>query len=223
MSKIYESYLTHLNKIKEINEEADLLVVSKRKPVENIIELNEKGHKDFAENYVQEWKDKYEQLESRDIRWHFIGQLQSNKVKYLVGKVDLIHTVDSLKLLKEIDKRANSKEFIQKILLQVSFDKEEGRGGCRPEDLKRLIKESLELPNLELCGLMMVAPIFESCEKPEYYFKKLSGLLHSHKNILGESSKNFSKLSMGMSGDYQEALKSGANLIRIGSAILGSR
>jgi pyridoxal phosphate enzyme (YggS family) len=209
--------------IENIKADAKLIVVSKKKSADQIAALVECGQVDFGENYVQEFCQKYEDLKDSNLRWHFIGQLQTNKVKQIIGKVFMIHSVDSVKLLKEIDKRAANLELVQKILLQVSFSNEKGRGGIDEEKVISLVTEALSLENVEICGLMTVPPIGESDYKPRPYFKSLKDLLHSLQNQFSLNSKVFCELSMGMSSDYKEALEEGATYIRIGSKILGSR
>lgn len=223
MSELIERFESTLSEIKASNPDAELLVVTKKKPNEVIEEIYNHGHKSFAENYVQEWRDKYEALKDKEIDWHFIGQLQSNKVKYLVGKVALIHTVDNLKLLKEIQKRAEQNACVQNILIQISYDQDENRGGVSEENLKSLIEASNQLANVKLCGLMLVAPIFEGAKESKFYFAKLKNLLETTKPMLSTNQEDYKMLSMGMSGDYLDALAEGANLIRVGSSIVGAR
>lgn len=212
-----------LKEIKSIKADAKLIVVSKKKSVEAIAELVSSGQKDFGENYVQEFCQKFEDLKDQEIRWHFIGQLQSNKVKQIVGKVFLIHSVDSLKLLKEINKRAANIDMVQKVLLQVSFSEEEERGGAEKEQLRSLIEEGLALKNVEICGLMTVPPIGDTEYKPQPFFRSLKQNLLSLQKDFSLDENVFCELSMGMSNDYRVALEEGASYIRIGSKILGSR
>lgn len=198
---------------KELQSKAVTLVaVSKTKPVEDILELYGLGHRDFGENYVQELVDKQAQL-PKDIRWHFIGHLQSNKVKYIAPFVHLIHGVDSLKLLQEIDKQAKKQNRIIDCLLQVYIAKEETKFGLDENELAEVLMS--ELVNARVCGLMGMASFSDDMELVRSEFRYLKTLFDKQPKL--------QTLSMGMSGDYTIAVEEGSNMVRIGSLLFGER
>jgi len=209
--------------IEKLNGKATLVAVSKTKPVEDIQVLYDIGQRDFGENYVQELVDKYEQL-PKDIRWHFIGHLQSNKVKYIAPFVHLIHGVDSYNLLKEINKQAAKHNRVIDCLLQIHISKEETKFGLDEKELDDLIRSNPinELTNVRINGLMGMASFTEDNNLIIQEFSYLKKLFYKHKSL---STTNFqlSTLSMGMSADFQFALDAGSNMIRIGSMLFGSR
>jgi len=195
-----------------------LVAVSKTKPVEDIKALYDIGQKDFGENYVQELVDKQAVLPN-DIRWHFIGHLQSNKVKYIAPFVHLIHGVDSLKLLKEIDKQAAKNNRIIDCLLQVHIATEETKFGMDEQELKDTIEQLSSFPNVRVSGLMGMASFTDDQEKVRSEFRSLH-------NIFKQSVMNHQPsaiLSMGMSGDYTIAIEEGSTMVRIGSLLFGAR
>ena len=202
-------------------EDVTLIAVSKTKPVEMLQEIYDAGCRDFGENKVQEIMDKYDKLPS-DIRWHMIGHLQTNKVKYIVDKVYMIHSVDSMKLAKEISKEALKKNVTVKILLEVNVAKEESKFGMMSEEVKNFYKEVIDLPGLEVCGLMTIAPYVENAEENRQYFVNLKQLVV---DIADEKTDNKSigELSMGMTGDYEVAVEEGATYVRVGTGIFGER
>jgi PLP dependent protein len=176
----------------------------------------------FGENYIQEAIDKIASIADNRISWHFIGHLQSNKAKYAVRYFDLIHSVDSIKLAKEINKQAKKINKIQKILVQVNISMESTKSGVAVEDAVLLIKEISRLENISVIGLMTMPPYFNSPEKVRPYFK---GLVQLKNNIISENIPNISmdELSMGMTGDFEAAVCEGSTLVRIGTAIFGER
>jgi len=195
-----------------------LVAVSKTKPVEDIKALYDIGQKDFGENYVQELVDKQAVLPN-DIRWHFIGHLQSNKLKYIAPFVHLIHGVDSLKLLKEIDKQAAKNNRIIDCLLQVHIATEETKFGMDEQELKDTIEQLSSFPNVRVRGLMGMASFTDDQEKVRSEFRSLH-------NIFKQSVMNHQPsaiLSMGMSGDYTIAIEEGSTMVRIGSLLFGAR
>ena len=202
-------------------EDVTLIAVSKTKPVEMLQEVYDAGCRDFGENKVQEIMDKYDKLPS-DIRWHMIGHLQTNKVKYIVDKVYMIHSVDSMKLAKEISKEALKKNVTVKILLEVNVANEESKFGMMSEEVKNFYKEVIDLPGLEVCGLMTIAPYVENAEENRQYFVNLKQLVV---DIADEKTDNKSigELSMGMTGDYEVAVEEGATYVRVGTGIFGER
>ncbi|MBQ7765696.1 MAG: YggS family pyridoxal phosphate-dependent enzyme [Lachnospiraceae bacterium] len=198
-----------------------LIAVSKTKPVEMLKEVYDCGCRDFGENKVQEIMDKYPQL-PLDIRWHMIGHLQTNKVKYIVDKVYMIHSVDSIKLAKEISKEALKKNVVVKILLEVNVAQEETKFGLLTEEVLNFYKEVVDLPGLKVCGLMTIAPYVENPEENRQYFVDLKQLMV---DIQSEKTDNISvgELSMGMTGDYEVAIEEGATFVRVGTGIFGER
>jgi hypothetical protein len=198
-----------------------LIAVSKTKPVELLWEAYDYGCRDFGENKVQELVDKYEVM-PKDIRWHMIGHLQRNKVKYIVDKVYLIHSVDSLRLAEEIDKEAAKKNVKVNILVEVNVANEESKFGVTCEETKQLVREIAKLPNVCIKGLMTIAPFVEAAEENRIYFHKLKKLAVDieHENI---DNIDMKFLSMGMTGDYPVAVSEGATFVRVGTGIFGAR
>lgn len=205
---------------KELQAKAVTLVaVSKTKPVEDILELYELGHRDFGENYVQELVDKEAQL-PKDIRWHFIGHLQSNKVKYIAPFVHLIHGVDSFKLLQEIDKQAKKQNRTIDCLLQVYIAKEETKFGLDENELAEVLKN--HLANVRICGLMGMASFSDNMDLVRNEFRYLNILFDKYAKP-PTSNQELQTLSMGMSSDYKIAIEEGSNMVRIGSLLFGER
>lgn len=202
-------------------EDVTLIAVSKTKPVEMLREAYECGCRDFGENKVQELLDKYEVM-PKDIRWHMIGHLQRNKVKYIVDKVYLIHSVDSLRLAEEISKEAGKKNVCVNILVEVNVANEETKFGTTCEDAKQLVQDIAKLPNICVKGLMTIAPFVENAEKNRPFFSKLKKI---SVDIMGENIDNITmeNLSMGMTGDYAVAVSEGATCVRVGTGIFGAR
>jgi hypothetical protein len=198
-----------------------LIAVSKTKPVEMLQEAYDYGCRDFGENKVQELVDKYEVL-PKDIRWHMIGHLQTNKVKYIVDKVYLIHSVDSLKLANEINKEAAKKNVKVNILIEVNVANEETKFGTTCDEVTQLVREIAQLPNVCIKGLMTIAPIVENAEQNRVFFSKLNELAVDidNKNI---DNVCMNILSMGMTGDYPVAVSEGATYVRVGTGIFGAR
>lgn len=201
--------------------EITLIAVSKTKPVSMIEEAYSCGCRDFGENKVQELCDKYEVL-PKDIRWHLIGHLQRNKVKYVVGKAALIHSVDSLRLAQEIQKEAEKKQVHADILIEVNVAGEESKFGVSLEETEALVREISKFSRVHIRGLMTIAPIAEHPEDNAVYFSKLKQL---SVDIMGKNidNVNMNVLSMGMTGDYIEAVHNGATLVRVGTGIFGER
>ncbi|MGE5107560.1 MAG: YggS family pyridoxal phosphate-dependent enzyme [Sphingobacteriales bacterium] len=206
--------------ISELKGKATLVAVSKTKPVEDIKDLYDLGQRDFGENYVQELADKQPLLPS-DIRWHFIGHLQSNKVKYIAPFVHLIHGVDSLKLLQEINKQAAKSNRVIDCLLQIHIAKEETKFGLDEKELNDLISQfgNWEMKNVRVAGLMGMASFSDDMDLVRSEFKFLKTLFDKF-NIQYSA---FSILSMGMSSDYKIAVEEGSTMVRIGSLIFGER
>ena len=198
-----------------------LVAVSKTKPVEMIEEACSKGHLDFGENKVQELVNKYESL-PKNIRWHMIGHLQRNKVKYIAPFIHLIHGVDSVKLLKEINKQGIKNNRKINCLLQIHIAKEENKFGFNLLEIRELINsnEKYLWNNINIVGLMGMATFTKNKNLVKQEFEYLKSIFDEIKDHFNE---NFKTISMGMSGDYKEAIEAGSNMIRIGSSIFGKR
>ncbi len=201
--------------------DATLIAVSKTKPVEMIREVYDLGIRDFGENRVQELVEKYDLL-PQDIRWHLIGHLQTNKVKYIIDKVYMIHSVDSVKLAKEISREAVKKGVTVNILIEVNVSGEESKFGVSPENLIETVKEIALLPGICIRGLMTVAPYVVDSEENRTIFNKMRKF---SVDIIQKNIDNVTMdcLSMGMSGDYTVAVEEGATYVRVGTSIFGER
>lgn len=203
-------------------EEVTLIAVSKTKPLSDIEEvIATTDTRDFGENKVQEMVDKYEKV-STPVNWHLIGHLQTNKVKYIVDKACLIHSVDSFNLAKTIEKEAAKRDVTANILIEVNVAEEETKFGVKCEEVLPLIEQIKDLPHVKVKGLMTIAPFVENPEDNRVYFKTLRDL------SLDIASKNIdnidmSVLSMGMTNDYVVAVEEGATLVRVGTGIFGAR
>ena len=218
-----EAYERIIEKLQAKN--VTLVAVSKTKPPEAIKELYDLGQREFGENYVQEMVDKQAQLPS-DIRWHFIGHLQTNKVKYIASFVHLIHGVDSLKLLKEINKQAIKANRIINVLLQVHIAQEETKFGLDEKELEEIFNSNSsqlhELINIKIQGLMGMASFTQNEEQIRKEFRYLKTLFDKYTELQTTNCK-LQTLSMGMSADYEIAIEGGSNMVRIGSLIFGGR
>lgn len=209
----------------QLPEGVQLVAVSKFKPVEMLMEAYEADFKVFGENYVQELVDKYEQM-PKDIKWNFIGHLQSNKVKYIAPFVSLIHSVDSFKLLKEINKQAEKNERVIDCLLQVYIAQEDTKTGIDEAELFELLKSEafLSLKNIRIVGLMGMSTFTENMDQVKTEFKSLKTIFDKiREENIGDLGADFKEISMGMSGDWPLAVAEGSTMIRVGSAIFGSR
>ncbi len=202
-----------------------LVAVSKTKPISDLMEAYEAGQRVFGENYVQELVDKHEQM-PKDIEWHFIGHLQSRKVKLIVPFVSLIHGVDSLKLLEEINKQALKNNRVVDCLLQVHIAEEESKFGLDEQELDEILKQvqndNENFKNIRIVGLMGMATFTDNLNQIEKEFKQLKTIFDKYKQIDTMNIK-LQSLSMGMSGDYQLAISCGSTMVRIGSSIFGNR
>ena len=201
--------------------EVTLIAVSKTKPVEMLEEAYGTGIREFGENKVQEMMDKYEVM-PKDIHWHMIGHLQRNKVKYLMGKAALIHSVDSLRLAEEISAQSVKHEATTDILIEVNIAGEETKFGTDREEAIALVEAAAKLPNIHICGLMTIAPFVENSEDNRKYFQQIRQLSVDikEKNI---DNVDMRILSMGMTGDYEVAIEEGATMVRVGTGIFGAR
>ena len=202
-------------------EDITLIAVSKTKPVPMLKEVYDEGIRCFGENKVQELTDKFDQL-PEDTRWHLIGHLQRNKVKYIVDKVELIHSVDSLRLAETIEQEAKKKNVIVNILIEVNVAEEESKFGVKVEEVIPLIQEIAKFPHICIKGLMTIAPYVENPEENRNVFACLQKLSVdiAEKNI---DNVSVEILSMGMTNDYEVAIEEGATMVRVGTGIFGER
>lgn len=201
--------------------EVTLIAVSKTKPIEMLDEVYQENIRDFGENKVQELCDKMDKMPS-DIRWHMIGHLQRNKVKYIVDRVALIHSVDTYRLAEEINIQAKKKQITVPILVEVNIANEASKFGTSAEDAILLVEEISQLENVRIKGLMTIAPYVENAEENRLYFRKIKQL---SVDIINKNIDNVSMeiLSMGMTGDYAVAIEEGATMVRVGTGIFGER
>ena len=201
--------------------EVTLISVSKTKPAEMLQEAYDAGRRDFGENKPQEIREKYPQLPT-DIRWHMIGHLQRNKIKYIIDKVCMIHSVDSIRLAEAIDEEAKKHGIVMPVLIEVNVAEEESKFGIHLDEAESLIRQISELSNIQVQGLMTIAPFTENAEDNRIYFRKLRNLYVDikDKNI---DNVNMCNLSMGMTGDYEVAVEEGATMVRVGTGIFGAR
>ena len=201
--------------------EVTLIAVSKTKPVEMLREAYDAGARVFGENKVQEIVDKYDHMPS-DVKWHMIGHLQRNKVKYIVDKVAMIHSVDSFRLAETIEKEAAKKNVTVPILIEVNVAQEESKYGLKPEEVLPFIEEIADFSHIQIKGLMTIAPYVENAEENREIFRELKKLSVdiAAKNI---NNVTMSVLSMGMTGDYMVAVQEGATMVRVGTGIFGAR
>ena len=221
----YNEVLNEVNlsceKVGRAKDDVTLIAVSKTKPASDIQTLYDYGVRDFGENKVQELTSKYEEL-PKDIRWHLIGHLQTNKVNYIVDKVYLIHSVDSVKLAMEIEKEAAKKDIIVNILVQVNVANEDTKFGLDNSEVTNIVEEIAKLPHIRIKGLMTIAPFVDDGEENRKYFNELKQL---SVDIKAKNIDNvcMDMLSMGMSGDYTTAIEEGATHVRVGTSIFGVR
>jgi len=201
-----------------LSETVTLIAVSKTKPQSDLIEAYKAGQRDFGENKIQEMSEKWDHL-PKDIHWHMIGHVQTNKVKYMAPFVHLIHAVDSLKLLKEIQKQALKNKRTIGCLIQIRIAQEETKFGLPAEELSSLVEAAKQFPNVAIKGLMGMASFTPNQEQVRQEFKKLAEIFSAFKLVKPENTI----LSMGMSGDYQMAIEEGSTMIRVGSKIFGER
>ena len=203
-------------------EDVTLIGVSKRKPVALIEAAIASGHRDFGENYIQEAMEKIDAIGRDKACWHFIGHLQSNKAKFAVKYFDLIHTVDKVKLAKEISKQAAKIDKTQNILIQINIAEEETKSGAQATEVKDLVRQVSNLPNIKIKGLMCMPPFFDDPELARPYFCQVKQLQREIA-ALDFTGVGMEHLSMGMSNDFTVAVEEGATLVRVGTAIFGGR
>ncbi len=215
----------NLNDIKSIlPEHVTLVAVSKTKPVSDLMEAYNAGQRFFGENKIQEMVDKYNTM-PKDIEWHMIGHVQSNKVKYMASFVRLIHGVDNFKLLKEINKQALKYGRVIDCLLQIKIASEDSKFGMTPEDASEIIKSEAfsELKNIKIVGLMGMATFTDDENLVKKEFNYLKDTFENLKQIIKTHNFQLNTISMGMSGDYKLAIKCGSTMVRVGSSIFGTR
>ena len=223
--KIIMSIAQNLNKIKsQLPAHVTLVAVSKTKPVSDLMEAYTAGQRIFGENKIQEMTDKWEQM-PKDIEWHMIGHVQTNKVKFMAGYVSLIHGVDSLKLLQEINKQAKKHNRVIDCLLQIHIAEEETKFGLDEEELNHILtsEDYNSLENIRIVGLMGMATFTENQNQIEKEFNHLKTIFDKLNTIPFTQNLKPNILSMGMSGDYQLAISCGSTMVRIGSSIFGNR
>jgi len=223
LKKIYNIIHDTAKMSKRSAENIKLIGVSKKKPVEMILEFRKAGLRTFGENYVQEFLEKEEKLRDLDISWHFIGHLQKNKVKYIIDKVFMIHTLDSFELAKEIQKQAEKKNVSKvRVLIQVNIGKEPQKSGIMPEDVNDLLEKLKIFDRIEVRGLMSIPP-FLSSEELRPFHKNLKELFDKLLKTDLINPEVFKELSMGMSNDFDVAIEEGATMVRLGTILFGER
>ena len=201
--------------------EVTLIAVSKTKPIEDLMEAYDAGIRVFGENKVQELCDKMEKMPG-DIHWHMIGHLQKNKVKYIAGKVDLIHSVDSMELAEEINKRAEKAGRVQDVLIEINIGDEDTKFGVKKEEVADLYVNMCKLPYVNIRGIMCIAPNVVDPESNRQHFVNMRKVFVDIMNIMSNNSR-VDVMSMGMTGDYQVAVEEGATMVRVGTGIFGAR
>ncbi len=225
---LYENYEKVVENVKRACErsgrnfqDVTIVAVSKTKPLSDVEELLAHGVTEFGENKVQEMVDKYEHV-SKPVHWHLIGHLQTNKVKYIVDKACIIHSVDSIHLAKEIEKEAAKKNVTVNILLQVNIAEEDTKFGIHESEVYELIDAVKDMPHIHVTGLMTIAPFVENPEENRVFFRKMYQLSLDIKSKCIDNI-DMNVLSMGMTNDYEVAIEEGATMIRVGTAIFGAR
>lgn len=221
LTKVEENIQKACDKAGRKRSEVTLIAVSKTKPVEMLLEIYDEGIREFGENKVQEMCEKME-LMPQDIKWNMIGHLQTNKVKYIIGKTSLIHSVDSLKLAEEIQKQAVKHDVTADILVEVNIANEESKFGISKDETIQMVRDIAKLDHLKIKGLMTIAPFVENPEDNRLYFREIKQL---SVDINNQNIDNVSMdvLSMGMTGDYMVAIEEGATMVRVGTGIFGER
>lgn len=211
--------------IQDVPQKVTILAVSKLQPISKILELLSQGQLDFGENYVQEVLEKQQALSDYDnkIRWHLIGHLQKKKVNSIIGKFQLIHSIDSFELAQLIGKKSFEKQLIQDVLLQVNIAKEPSKEGLTAEELKNQWPAIQEIPGLRIRGLMTMPPLAEAPEESRPWFQELKLLQEDLKNNCDLNRHPMDQLSMGTSGDWKIAIAEGATIVRIGTILFGER
>lgn len=221
-----KSITENLNTIKkELNPNVKLIAVSKTQAIESIIEAYNCGQYDFGENKVQELSAKYEQLKNLNIKWHFIGHLQTNKVKYIINFIDTIHSVDSFKLLTEIDRLSKQNNISTNCLLQFHIAKEDSKYGLTLADAENILNSDKfkNLKNISICGVMGMATYTDDISIIRSEFRNLKNIFDKLKANYFSTNNTFCEISMGMSNDYKIAIEEGSTMLRMGTTIFGMR
>ena len=222
IEEIVKQIDTYARKVGKNGRDIQLIAVTKTRSPEEILEALSRGITDIGENKVQEIQAKYDKIDV-PVRWHLIGHLQTNKVKYIIDKVHMIHSVDSIRLAREIEKRASASGIVVNILIQVNAAGEESKFGVAPEQVRSLVDQILvECEHIRIKGLMLIAPFAEEPEAVRPYFKEVKKLYDQLAEIR-HPGLDFSTLSMGMSNDFGVAIEEGANAVRVGTSIFGAR
>ncbi|NMC55847.1 MAG: YggS family pyridoxal phosphate-dependent enzyme [Eubacteriaceae bacterium] len=216
-----EAILKNIEQSKAIDTDVLLVAVSKYRDIESIKQVYDAGIKHMAENRVQEFLDKYEAL-PKDISWHMIGHVQTNKVKYIIGKVCLIHSLDSIHLAEEIARQSKKNDIQSDVLLQINIAKEASKYGFEKEEIYDAMKQISRMNNINIKGLMCIAPLDATENELNNYFCDMKNIYEQSKIMYNTNKAEMKYLSMGMSNDYITAVKNGANVVRIGSAIFNS-
>lgn len=222
MKEVQERVVAACKRSNRDPKEVTILPVSKNHPAEDIQTLYDAGWRDFGENYVQELRNKHDELPD-DIHWHMIGHLQRNKVKYIASYIQAIHSVDTIKLLHTIEKEGRKADRVIPVLIEVNVGREESKFGVMPDldDCMALANEALELPHVKLRGLMTSAPYYDDVEKDRSIFRKLKELLNDMN--AANDQLQLDVLSMGMTHDFEIAVEEGSTCVRVGTAIFGKR
>lgn len=221
LERVHQAIDAACKRVSRDSSEVTLIAVSKTKPLSDLEAVLDLGELEFGENKVQELVDKYEHIKS-PVHWHMIGHLQTNKVKYIVDKVTLIHSVDSYKLAAQISKEALKKQVDVDILIEVNVAEEESKFGLKTEDTLDLVREIAKLPNIHIKGLMTIAPFVDNPEDNRMVFRSLKQL-SVHIDSCQIDNVSMEILSMGMTGDYTVAIEEGATMVRVGTGIFGAR
>jgi len=220
LDRVRKKIETALKKSADPEREVSLVAVSKKQPLDRIRALAAAGQVHFAENYVQEGLEKIKSLENPEIKWHFIGSLQSNKARFIPGQFALVHSLDSVKLARALQKKAAELGIVQPVLIQVNLAGEVQKAGVVPDKVPELIREAGQMDHLDVQGLMLMPPLADDPEKSRPYFAELKRLRDS---LEQESGRKLPHLSMGMSQDFVQAVEEGATLVRVGSLLMGPR
>lgn len=203
--------------------EVQLIAVSKRQPIDKVLDLIQSGQSHFAENYVQEFLKKYEVLKSEEIKWHFIGHIQTNKLKSILGKCHRIHSIDSMKILESLNELGEGLKIPSNILLQLNLAQEESKGGLTAEQLRENWAMIEKMRGVRVCGLMTMPPLQNHAEQNRPYFAELRRLLQGLKSGSAQTFHPLNELSMGTSHDFEIAIEEGATWVRLGTILFGAR
>ncbi len=222
LERINQRIIEACNRAGRDSKEITLIAVSKTKPIEAIENVFSSGQVHFGENRMQELQEKMDTIKDQEVQWHMIGTMQSNKIKYIANRVNWIHSVSKKKHLDEIQKRAELAQRTINVLIQVNISGENQKSGCEASELEEILTHAKALSNIKVKGLMGMATFADNPENVRSEFASLRTTLTSHAHLNGDNI-NLRELSMGMSGDFEVAIEEGATMVRVGSAIFGSR